>query len=241
MFNKYRTEAVILDKADRGEADQIFTVYSKDYGRIEVSARGIRKMASKLRAATQVMSLCDVEFIQGKNFKTLTDSLCENRFDTARADLKKIAAFVNISKLTAKLLKNSERDGRVWNLLTETLFCLEESQTEAADAIEHCWNLLSVLGWRPGLEVCCACGLELALPGSSFIWSEKGIACHDCSKKFSRSHAVGADILNLLRIVSHSAPSDIGALRISPFQDKALRVLEDNYFQAVIGVTREYE
>ena len=236
MFSKYRTEGFVLEKTDRFEADQLFAVYTRDYGRIEVMGKGIRKTASKLRAGADVLRLSEIEFIQGKTSKTLTDSYCKNRFGAIRNDLKKTGAALGIAKFTAALSKNCEAEKRVWDLLEETLFFLERSQPQAAAAIQHSyyWNLLSILGWRPGLEVCCVCGMKLEDNAAAFAGGEKGMVCPKCAKKFSPVHAIGADIFKLLKMISGRRPSQSGALRITPSQDQALEALQRIYCQAVI-------
>ena len=49
MFRHYRTQGFILKKADRGEADRIFTIYTKDFGKLEILAKAERKIKSKLK------------------------------------------------------------------------------------------------------------------------------------------------------------------------------------------------
>lgn len=237
MFTRYRTEGIVLKKADRYEADQIFTVFSKDYGSIEVVGKGIRKIASKLRAGAQVLRFSEIEFIQGKSSKTLTDALCKEKFAGINADLKKTNAGAGIARISGELLKNSGPDERAWDLLLKTLFFLESSPARAADAASHwyCWNLLSVLGWRPDLETCCACGQALADSKAGFCSEEKGIICFECLKKLSPARAVSADILNLLKMILTRPLSRLGALRITLSQNKALEELEKKYCQAVAG------
>jgi len=236
MFSKYRTDGFVLEKTDRFEADQLFVVYTKDYGRIEVMGKGIRKIASKLRAGADILRFSEIEFIQGKNSKTLTDSLCKNRFTSISSDQKKIAAALGIAGFTAALSKNSEAEERVWDLLQETLFFLEGSPAQAARAIQHSyyWNLLSILGWRPNFENCCVCGIKLEDNATAFTGSEKGIVCPGCAKKFLPVHAIGADIFKLLKMISGRRPAQLGALRIASSQDRALEALQKIYCQAVI-------
>jgi len=41
-----KTEAIILKTADLGEADRLLTIYSKEFGKIKVIARGVKKVSS---------------------------------------------------------------------------------------------------------------------------------------------------------------------------------------------------
>jgi len=66
MFVHYRTQGLILKKEDQGEADLLFTIYTKDFGKLEILGRAIRKISSKLRSGAEIFYLSEVEFIQGK-------------------------------------------------------------------------------------------------------------------------------------------------------------------------------
>jgi len=80
MFTHYRTEGFILKKIDRGEADRIFTVYTRDFGKLDLLAKAERKIKSKLRGGLELFYLSDIEFIQGKTHKTLTDTILVENF-----------------------------------------------------------------------------------------------------------------------------------------------------------------
>ncbi|MBU4204806.1 recombination protein O N-terminal domain-containing protein [Patescibacteria group bacterium] len=73
MALHYRTIGFVLKKNDIGEADRIFTVFTLDFGKVKISGKAIRKIASKLKGGIDVISLSEIEFIQGKAYKTLTD------------------------------------------------------------------------------------------------------------------------------------------------------------------------
>ncbi|MFZ3073767.1 MAG: DNA repair protein RecO [Minisyncoccales bacterium] len=151
MFTHYRTQGVVVKKIDRGEADQLLVVYTKDFGRIEVMARGIRKITSKLRPAVEFPSVAEIEFIQGKACKTLTDALIMNLLVDSRKDLRKSAALRRICGFAEEIIKDQQEDSRIWGLLRSALFFVESADAKCAAAICHyfVWHLLDVAGWRP--------------------------------------------------------------------------------------------
>jgi len=83
VFTHYRTRGIILKEANRGEADRLFILYTKDFGKIEILGKGIRRINSKLRPGISFPSLSEIEFIQGKRYKTLTDASLLADFYTA--------------------------------------------------------------------------------------------------------------------------------------------------------------
>ena len=74
MATYYRTQGYVIKKTGLREADQLFTIYTEDYGKIDVLGRGIRKITSKLRSGIDLFCFSEIEFVQGKAYKTLTDA-----------------------------------------------------------------------------------------------------------------------------------------------------------------------
>ena len=135
MATYYRTQGYVLKKADLREADQLFTVFTKDYGKIKVLGRGIRKIKSKLRAGIDLFYLSEIEFVQGKVYKTLTDAkMIEKNKDDFKARMEK-------AETLDRLLKEPEKDDQIWQLLKDDL-----------DYKYFLWNLLSILGYEISLD-----------------------------------------------------------------------------------------
>ncbi|MBI2041661.1 MAG: recombination protein O N-terminal domain-containing protein, partial [Candidatus Nealsonbacteria bacterium] len=87
MAVHYRTEGIFLKKSDRAESDELFFVYTKDFGGLKVLGKAIRKITSKLKGGAQPFYLSEIEFIQGKTYKTLTDAVLIESFQNIRKDL----------------------------------------------------------------------------------------------------------------------------------------------------------
>ena len=71
MTLKYKTKALVFKKTDRNESDRVFSVFTENFGRLDIFAKAIRKNVSKLRSGIDIFFISDIEFIQGKNRKTL--------------------------------------------------------------------------------------------------------------------------------------------------------------------------
>ncbi len=113
MFTHYRTLGLILKKENRGEADQLFTIYTEDFGKLEILGRAIRKITSKLRANTDIFYLSEIEFIQGKAYKTLTDAFLIDKFDVLRKSLRRFKIAKSIVEILNDLVRGQERDEAV--------------------------------------------------------------------------------------------------------------------------------
>ena len=126
MFIRYRTLAFLLKKESFGEADEILTFYTKEFGKLKVLAKGIKKMKSKLRSAIDLFYLSEIEFVQGKIHKTLTDAVLIKKFKKIRKSLVKLKIANSISEILDRLIKGEEKDEKVWNLLNESFGRLEK-------------------------------------------------------------------------------------------------------------------
>jgi DNA repair protein RecO (recombination protein O) len=187
MFQYYRTRGIILKKTDRGEADRIFVVYTQDFGKLEILGKAIRKIKSKLRGGMELFYLSEIEFIQGKTYKTLTNAILIENFPNIKKDLERLTITYKISEVLDNLIKGQEPDEKIWHLLTETFQKLNTlhltSFTLHLIYYYFLWNLLSILGYQPGLYNCALCQKKLTPEKLYFNFKEGGIICQDCFKK----------------------------------------------------------
>ncbi len=66
MYEKYRTEAIVLLREARGEGDARITLLTKEFGVIMVEVKSVREERSHLRYALQTLTLLDVTLVRGK-------------------------------------------------------------------------------------------------------------------------------------------------------------------------------
>ncbi|MDO8424431.1 MAG: DNA repair protein RecO, partial [bacterium] len=154
MFVHYRTNAIALKKEGRGEADELFTFYAKDFGKLEVLGRSIRKIDSKLRAGTDIFYLSEIEFIQGRGRKTLTDAILIEKLGRIRNNLPKLKIAHNISEALDSLVRGQEPDEKIWQLAKEAFERLNDWEIEPPGGegkleiiyYYFLWKLISALG-----------------------------------------------------------------------------------------------
>ena len=151
MAVHYRTQAVILKKEDIGEADRIFTVFSERYGKIRLRAVSERKITSKLRGGLEHCAISDIEFIQGKSAKTITDACFVYQLSGVKENLFLLKTAYRICEVADALLAHEEKNDRIWNVLCEALKILEHRTDIQARVLLHAtfWKLISLEGYTP--------------------------------------------------------------------------------------------
>jgi len=138
MAVHYRTQGFVLKKNDLREADQVFSIYTQDFGKLKILGKAIRKIKSKLRAGAELFYLSEIEFIQGKTHKTLTDATVIDKFKNTRRDLEKLEIIYQIAETADNLINDQEKDEKIWNLLGEVFNKLKiEKQSSGESASVH--------------------------------------------------------------------------------------------------------
>jgi len=183
----YRTKGIVLAKKDSGEADQIFILYTQNFGKIEVVGKSIRKITSKLKAGIDVFYFIEVEFIQGKRQKILTDTILLEKFLNIRKFPEALFIFSQISGVVSRLIPAEKMDEAVWNLLLETIKKINDLSFKKLKLEILChyflWNFFSLLGYSPELYSCPICSSKL-LPETFFLSPEAGgVVCWQCCNK----------------------------------------------------------
>jgi len=233
MFNHYRTLGFILKKTDRGEADRVFTIYTRDFGKLELLAKGERKIASKLRGGLELFFLSEVEFIQGKNYKTLTDAILIDNFKNLRKDLKILGVLYKISEVFDALIKEAEPDDKIWNLLKEVFEKFKDIKPEIV-YYYFFWNFLSYLGYQPELYYCSLCQKKLSPENIYFNPKEGGLTCGQCEKSIESANKIDSDAIKIIRIILKKDWPTLKKLKIKSEELKSLKTISQYYLSSAL-------
>lgn len=149
MFS-FKTDGVILKRTNFGEADKIFTVFTKHYGKLHLIAKGVRKITSRKAPHLEPFSLTKLYIAKGKNMGLVTEAEVVNNFSGLRSDLKKIGLAYQICELTDRLCPDEQVNRSLFELLVGELIKLNSSASEENYPInDFILKLLWDLGYLP--------------------------------------------------------------------------------------------
>ncbi len=129
MHHIYHTEGIILDSVNFGETGKYYSVFTRDFGMIYASARGVRKMSSKLRFVLQDFAYLKIDLVKGRDFWRITNASKTNRLERLFKP-EVFPVFVNISKLLKRLLAGEDSNRNLFVDLLNGLSILEKSKTK---------------------------------------------------------------------------------------------------------------
>ncbi len=129
MHHIYETNAFVLKNVPHGEADSLLTIFTEDLGVVLATAQGIRYEKSKLRFATQKLSLCRVSLVRGKGMWRLTNAVpIENNYSNLDSEI--VCAISRIFKLLERLVAGESSDSKLFSILQSGVEYLKNIQNE---------------------------------------------------------------------------------------------------------------
>ncbi len=153
--------AVVLSRRDFREYDQLVSVYTKEKGKLELLAAGIKKSISKNAAALQPFFIVDLDYAEGREWPRLTKVLTVVSFVEI---LKKGDALDLLGKslqAVDSFIRVGVPDAEVWQLLAEWLEFLNASKSFSPFIYSiFLLRLGKALGYQPALAGCVVCGVE---------------------------------------------------------------------------------
>jgi len=130
----YQTEAVILKKRDLGEADRLYSFLTRDFGRLEILAQGVRYLKSKLRYSLSGFSFSRIAFVATLNEHwRLVGAEEIYAWDSIRKSSEKMKCLSGIFSLIDRLVRGQELDVELWEKLKKLFLFLEKNEFKGND------------------------------------------------------------------------------------------------------------
>lgn len=139
------TEGLIIKRVNFGEADRVLTVLTDRYGKIAVTARGVRRITSRRAGNVEVLNRVKLHIFKGKGY-TLTEAESIETFDAIKTNLTLSTHAFHILELVDRLLPEDQINPRVYQLSVQVLQLLQKNPRQIFIRAYEV-KLLSVLGF----------------------------------------------------------------------------------------------
>lgn len=116
------TEAIVLRSRKQGDTSKICALYTKEFGLVDVIAKGAREMKSKFAGSLELFMQVSAVFYkkQGKELYLLAKAENINRNSGISDSLLKIETAIKIAELLLRTLHDEEKNERLFRLLEAT-------------------------------------------------------------------------------------------------------------------------
>lgn len=229
-------DAIVLRHVDYADSDRIVTVFSRERGRLEGRARGVRKSAKRFAGHLDLFTRGRLSFQEGRGAPRLDGAEVTDAYLGVRADLDRLAWAGALAELALKLYGEAEAHPQAFDALVTALEHLDKAP-ELRPGLLHLLELrlLEEAGLRPHLDDCVGCGAEVG-SGPAFVFhvARGGALC---------DHCVGADggvevevgTLKLLSRGLRFSPQQAARLHFSPTALRETRALVWAFLRYHVG------
>lgn len=189
MDETYNIKAIILKSEPFREADGRITVFSFEKGKMELVARGAKKIKSKITGQIMPLSVSNIMVVRGRNYDYAGSAVCANYFKNIKSDFEKLEIAGGAAGIFNKLIKNGEKDESLFQLLYNFLNLINANNAPIENY--KLWKnyfvikLLGLMGYRPELFKCLECGEKIKPDGNIFSLKKGGVICANCNNKIN--------------------------------------------------------
>jgi DNA repair protein RecO (recombination protein O) len=229
-----KCEGIVIRTADYGETNKIVTLYTREWGKVGVMARGAKKPNSRLAAITQLFSYGYFLIQKGSGLGNLQQGELISTFRAVREDIIITAYASYILELADKCTEEKKPNPYFFELLYQTLNFLNEEYD--CDILVHIFEMkmLNPLGLYPNLNNCSVC--KQTEGQFSFSIRENGFICHRCLEKDPYHFKISTATLKLLRIFYYLDLSRLGTISVKDETKKELKTVIDAYYEEYSGL-----
>jgi DNA repair protein RecO (recombination protein O) len=146
-MHNFKTEGIIVKRRNFNEADRIVTILTKEFGKLQVKATGVRRITSRRSSHVELLNLTALSLYKGQHMPVLIEAQMLENFQKIKDDLDKTGFAYHICELVDGLCPEGQEQGNVFELVKTTLTQLET--TEDPLLIIHAFeiSLLTQLGY----------------------------------------------------------------------------------------------
>ncbi len=125
MHHIYHTNGFILSSVNKGEANKMLTIYTREMGLVRAMVQGIRLHKSKLRFALQDLSYSNIDLVRGKDIWRVTSSRNITTFPYARSSKASLLIIARVSKLLERLCDGEQSNEKIFDDFIQSLYLLD--------------------------------------------------------------------------------------------------------------------
>ena len=158
----YQTEAIVLRHAAYRECDRMVTLFSPTHGRIDVLARGCKKLGGTMATASELFSTGVYELYAKGDRTTMTGFSLQEGFYPLRTQMERLAYGCYALGLCAAAVQPGEAEPELYASLRRALAMLAYDDCPEK-AVGTCFlvSFSACVGFQPELDVCAHCGMKV--------------------------------------------------------------------------------
>lgn len=147
------TEGLVIGEMNYGDSSKIVNIYTRDFGKIKVLAKGALNPKSGLLATTQSFSICEYMLSKGMNFYYIKNSKLIHSNFNLRKNYDNLIYASFLLELIEKSTIEEHPNERCYELMKKSIILLTKHRNPQDIVIAALIKYLSFIGYRPKLDI----------------------------------------------------------------------------------------
>lgn len=193
------TEAIVLRARTQGDTSRIVTLYTREFGMVNVIAKGAREMRSPFTSSLQLFNYISAVLYKKENRDLHLLSKAEPlaKISGIQQSLEQLAAASKIAEIVLRSIRGEQQDVKLFELLVSTLQQIAESPAAKAPmlAIYFCYHFAALEGFALQLPAASVQGKYVLDINSGEIKNVGAASSHPSDYRFVLLSARAVDVL----------------------------------------------
>ncbi len=214
----YRTEAIVLSRMDYRDQDRILTIFTPRHGKFRVMAYGARRPQSRLGLHLDFFTRCRLLIARSGSgdLHVVSEASTIDAHTPLQHDLAALGHASHLVELLTRLTEDNQENEAAYHLLANSLHLLADGVNPWLVARHYEWALLAMLGYKPSLYECVACGRELQPEDNAWSSRMGGALCPVCRAVDGGARHFPLPTQKVLRLLDREGLAAVARLDIRP-------------------------
>ncbi len=208
----YKTEGIVIRRANLGEADRVVTLFTRDHGKVSAVAKGARKPKSRFVGRLELFTHLRVLLAVGRTLDVVSQVEVIEPFASLRTDLTRLGYASLVAEAADRATPDREPLPEVFRLIRAALALISNGDGEIA-AMWFTGQLLMAIGYTPLLSQCVVCSRHLP-SASAFSHVLGGTLCETDRHRDPNALSTSAAMLKAIEFLLHTTPAVLPRLSL---------------------------
>jgi DNA repair protein RecO (recombination protein O) len=225
----YKVEAIVLRRANLGEADRVVTLFTREHGRLSAAAKGARKPKSRFAGRLELFTHLRALLARGKTLDVVSQVEVIDPFPAVRGDLTRMSVASFVAEVTDRGTAEREPQPSIFDALRQALRLIASGDAELAGHW-YAAQILSLSGYGPVTDRCVVCGRPLRT-GAAFSLALGGSLCPVDRARDPDALPASAVALAALGFLREMPASALGRVTLAPKQRAEVGAMLRRYLE----------
>jgi DNA repair protein RecO (recombination protein O) len=238
---EYNYTALVLRKKKIGETDRLYTLYTREAGKVQSIGRGIRKPQAKLAGHLETLNQSAIIVARRHGLGNIASAITEEYFLHIKKNVRLLQLALKSVAVFDCLVESGEKDEMLFEMLKEYLQTLNQVSLEEGDALARIvtqgflFRILSHNGYHLEMNVCAVSGEELSLDEQYCFSPEAGgVVKHRYGSGLQRVIAVSENAIKLMRLFSRHKLASLQKVRVQEMDLVCVERVSQDFLQWIL-------